>query len=305
VNQQGTSSSALPTIDQIANEHFNQGGNEDQGAPSNEQDQIVEEKEEDEKPAPTSQQWEQLTAQERNVYLEKEKLRKEREEFNNQRSERLNGIDDVVKEFMGGGDESDKNDNLPGSEGFDPVKYKEDLKKELMDEFNGHTAKEKEQQQLETQTNEFKSSIKDFLTEKSSEFPLSSGMDQSELVFNIIEQQYQKDAKDYGYDYADKNMLNSEQASAMAEKHLASEIDKVLQSEHTREYLFSAIQKIKENSIPKSVEENQLNSGNQSNQPQTLTNQMTQTTTQNQHIDETKMTEEERFNRALSAIPKG
>lgn len=250
---------------------------------------------------PDANQWAALTEQQRNVHRERERIRKEKQDLLDQKAEqdgRFKNLESVVDEFMGTDPE-----NQPGQADFDPVKYKEELRAEVMKDVKGFQEETQQKAEETKQVTEFKKGVTTFLNEKSTDFPLASSMNQSDLVFEVIQQQYQKDIAEFGQEYASANMLTKEAAAKQAETHLASEVTKMLQSESVRGYLTAEIEKLSVVKDPNSVE-NQLNPGNQSLQaPTTLTNNMAQTSAQTQFIDETVETDEDAFNRALSLVP--
>lgn len=290
-------SNGLPTMDQILNEQA-QPAQEQAPVPQQEQEPPAQEQE-----PPKPDQWAELTAQQRELWKAKKEVSDMKAEIEKLRAEnesKYGNIENVVKNFMG--DDAGDLDphNQPGSPDFDPVKYEAELTQKIMEKVQGHTKQTEEQKQLDAEIHNFKSELKGFLSEKAGDFPLTSGMGSEELVFEIIEQQYQKDANEYGYEYADQHMLSSEEATKRAEGHLASEIQKVLQSPHMRDYLLTQINQIRAQN-PQTGVENQSRE-NQSSQTSTLTNNMGQTSSQNQRIDERAMTDEEAFNRALSLV---
>lgn len=283
----------LPTINQIAAdlEASNTAPEVDPNAPVAPEAPV----------APKADEWAQLTEQQRNVYREKERIRIEKEQLRKQKDEqdkRFSSLESVVDEFMG----TDP-DNQPGQEDFDPVKYKEELRADIMKEVKGFQEETVAKQQENQQVTEFKTQVGSYLDENSSEFPLSSSMKQGDLVFEIIEQQYIKDKNEYGEEYASQNMLSKEDAAKKSEQHLASEVEKMLQSKSVRDYLNAQIVKFQQSDDPNSVN-NQSQSGNQSVQsPNTLTNDLAQTSGQTTHVDETIETDEQAFARALSLVP--
>ncbi len=287
---------SLPTMEQIL---ANQETPEQQTQEPAQQEPAQQEPTQQE---PKPDQWAELTAQQRELYKSKKEvsdLKAEVERLKQENETKYGNIENIVNDFMGTSEVDP--DNQPGSPNFDPVKYEEELTKKIMEKVQGHTQQTEEQKQMEESVNTFKSEIKSFLDENGQNYPLASSMGHNELVFEIIEQQYQKDAGEYGHEYAAKNMLSNEQAAQMAEKHLASEIEKVLQSTHMRDYLLTQINQIRAQDPQRGVE-NQSSQVNQSNHNQTLTNNMGQTTTQNQHVDETAMTDDEAFKRALALV---
>lgn len=285
---------SLPTLDQIATSLEN---------PTDPQlDPQNPDPSKDPDPQPDANKWAQLSEAERNVFREKEKVRKEKLALEKQKKEQDNKFGDLenkLNDYLGTDPE-----NQPGQEDFDPVKYKEELRAEIMKEVKGFQEEAQEKIKETEATKEFKTKVSAYLETNNENFPLSSSLAQADAVYEVITQQFQKDIEEFGQEYASDNMLTTEEAAKKVEQHLASEVGKMLQSNSMRKYLSSELEKLNtDDNDPESVT-NQLIQGNESpKNPTTLTNNLSQTKTADSFINQELMTDDEAFEAALKLIP--
>lgn len=160
-----------------------------------------------------------------------------------------------------------------------------DLIKEARAKDTEEANSQMQEMEVEEQVATFQEEIKNYTKENAESFPAISATGSESLVFDVIEQDYREKAEEYGHEYAEKNMINLEQASQRVNKHLVSELEKMLTYEPMKKLLM------------------QLAGGSQgNNQNNSHQNPGTITEDFNSSQATGEMDDEERFKRAVAAL---
>lgn len=173
------------------------------------------------------------------------------------------------------------------------AKVKAELKKEAEEEAN----EKQKMSATETAINGFKAKIKTFAVDNAEKYPLIDGLGGVEAVYKTIEDDYMNKEKEFGVEWAQKNMMTVDQASKKVNEMLASSVRNALKSDHVRKYILAAI---KEDGS-KSTGDNQLEDFFQlQDEPHTLTNSVHKKVTDPK--DSRELTEDERFKQAFAYL---
>lgn len=230
--------------------------------------------------------WEREKFEEKKrLQAEKESLRKEREELSATEQPKdgkpnLDDYDAIIDKIINGEDET--------------IEAKEDQKAltqedvdRLVQEKLDAKLQERDREVEETQTiDNFKKTINESISAKSDEYRHINAMGEMDLVYNVIEQDYTNNVEKYGQEWADKNLMDTDAAAQKVEKHLASEMKRVLSSEHMKPVLQEILGL-----------QGQSSSTVQSN---TITNDFNNASAT--QVDDASLTDEERFSLALSKV---
>lgn len=285
-----------PSLDQIAEklnsgdltpepkQDFSQGGTP-----------PVEEKPEHEPPPESKNSVDDFMERERELFREKQQLKLEREALEASKQEKkdyLNASDEdldaMIDKIISGGSEEDPEAETE-KKNLSPDEMREQIKKELMDDLKA----EKEQEAEVKFIDDYKKSIIEEVADKE-EFAMTSAFGQSDMVYDVIEQDFIKKSELYGEAYARENMLSIKDSAQLVEKHLATEMQNALKldtSGHLKNVLLGF--------LGENPNQNQ-SSQDQLSQTTTITPDITQTT--NTPINEALLTEEQRMARALAKL---
>lgn len=294
---QSTGPQSMPSLADVQGEFF--GGPSPAPSPAPIENQVLPGQNEEapqQKEKPSLDQWERITAEERENYRNKKKFSDERETFEKERDDFYKKREDADRFYNDMEDPQDPNQQDDGTEDLTYEQMRDQIRKDIMGELQGERTKEREEQEVQSSVDSFQTEIDGYIEKNSNIYPLIAGMNNQNAVFNAIEEQYQQDANDYGHERAAEMMLSQEQASQKVEQHLATEIKGVLQSEGMRDFLLREINLIRSNGN----NQEQSQKGHQSQGPATLNNSTFNQATES--INEASLTDEEAFNRALSMV---
>lgn len=117
------------------------------------------------------------------------------------------------------------------------AKVKEDLRKEMEEERKQAQIQNQSEQAL----NNFREKIKSVSQEKAGEYPLVGGLGGDEQVFRMISEDYEKNEKEFGQEFASKNMMTIDQGLKKVNEVLASSVLNALKSEHVKNFIIKAL----------------------------------------------------------------
>lgn len=239
--------------------------------------------------------------QDRNALkAERAKVEQERQELEKLRSnpkELLNmkdpkAVDDIISRLF----EEEKEDPTNDNKSLDQI-Y-EEVEKRVLEKLEKQQKDKQSTEMVESEYREFVSGIKQHL-ETSGNYPLALGMGEAGLVAEVIEVQFRKDVETYGEEKAMEMMMSADQAAQRVEKHLAQEIDKVLESDKVRDYV---LKKLGVATRSPSDNGNQLNHSQSNQNHLSLNNDDFRNPSNNVGVSEENLTDEEAFQRAISLI---
>lgn len=203
--------------------------------------------------------------------------------------------DDIVNKAL----EAMEDDGLSPEQAekkVDSMSYEEIVAKVKAD-LKAEQEEESRKNETSSTINGFKEKIKSYTKENAEKFPLIDGLGGSESVYQTIEQDYLENEKEYGVEYAQKNIMTMEQAAKKVNDTLAQSVKNTLKSEHVRKFILNAL---KEEGV-KVNPDNQLEDFFQlEDEPQTLTNASHRKITDPK--DSRELTEDERFEQAFSYL---
>lgn len=262
----------------------------------------------EEKKAPSVDELEALTREQRAIWKERKKMadEKARLEKDRQEIERLRNnpkellgmkdaksVDDIISKLF------DEEQEKPKNENKDPEELYAEIEAKVLAKIEAQQKEKEESTMLESERREFYSGIEQFIKQEGS-YSLVEGMGESKLVGEVIEAQFQQDVETYGQEKALEMMMSPAEAAQRVEKHLASQIEKVLQSPKVREFVSKALGV----ATTKPVEQgNQLNQDELRQSSQTLNNDDYTAPSSGGVVDGANLTDEEAFHRALQLIP--
>lgn len=262
----------------------------------------------EEKPAPSVDELEALTREQRAIWKERKKMADEKAKLEKDRQEieRLRNnpkellgmkdaksVDDIISKLF------DEEQEKPKNEHKDPEELYAEIEAKVLAKIEAQQKEKEESSMVESERREFYSGIKQYIKQEG-KYSLVEGMGEYNLVGNVIELQFKEDAEIYGQEKALEMMLSPAEAAQRVEKHLASQIEKVLQSPKVREFVSKALGV----ATTKPVEQgNQLNQDKLRESSQTLNNEDYTAPSSGGVVDGASLTDEEAFQRALQLIP--
>lgn len=262
-------------------------------------------------PAQNVNDHEKLLEEQREVWREKQKLKMEREQFEqNQNASKDNGkgseIEDIVNNMLGLEDKEAE----PQEEVLTQDQLIEKATEKAYEKLKAEMAERDQKTESETSMTKFQEHINTSVSDNEN-LPLVNGMKGGkELILEAIKSKFLSDSEEFGADRAKENMMTIEEASAKTEKYLASEIDKVLEYPQMRSYLMNKINGFgnsedgNNKTVESTINQDKSNSADQNqNKMHTLNN--------SQHHAEgminqsqVKMDDDSRFERAMSKVIK-
>lgn len=262
----------------------------------------------EEKPVPSVDELEALTREQRAIWKERKKMadEKARLEKDRQEIERLRNnpkellgmkdaksVDDIISKLF------DEEQEKPKNEHKDPEELYAEIEAKVLAKIEAQQREKEESSMVESERREFYSGIEQYIKQEG-KYSLVEGMGEAKLVGEVIEAQFQQDAEIYGQEKALEMMMSPAEAAQRVEKHLASQIEKVLQSPKVREF----VSKVLGVATTKPVEQgNQLNQDKLRESSQTLNNDDYTAPSSGGVVDGANLTDEEAFHRALQLIP--
>lgn len=124
--------------------------------------------------------------------------------------------------------------NDPENKWLSPTEIKAKVKEELRDELKKEWQQEREQeraaQNQETEIAIFKEKINEHLEASPDTYPMINAMGYEDNVWDIIEQDYQRNVQELGEDYANDNIMSIEDAAKKVENYLAQQFRSRVQS---------------------------------------------------------------------------
>ncbi len=278
-----------PSLDQIAENLNNQqpapkqdfGQNQEDPAPENPEHQA---------PPESKNSVDDFMERERKMFADRQALKVEKDQFEAEKSknrdylnssdEDLDAMIDKIISGDGTGDE-DEPKQLTQEE------MRQQIKDEIMEDFKQKDAVKEDEKFI----TDYKAEIATEISDKQ-EFALTSSFGQSEMVYEVIENDYKQKAELYGEAYAKDNMLTIADSAKLVEKHLASEMKSALQSDKNG-YLKDLILGFLGDNTQDQSSQDQLSHT-------TITPEITQTS--NTPIDRTNLTEEQRMALAIAKL---
>lgn len=262
----------------------------------------------EEKKAPSIDELEALTRQQREIWKKNKELKDERArlEKDRQEIERLRNnpkellgmkdaksVDDIISKLF------DEEQEKPKNEHKDPEELYAEIEAKVMAKIEAQQKEKEESTMVESERREFYSGIEQYIKQEGT-YSLVEGMGEYNLVGSVIELQFKEDTEIYGQEKALEMMLSPAEAAQRVEKHLAGQIEKVLQSPKVREFVSKALGV----ATTKPVEQgNQLNQDKLRESSQTLNNDDYSAPSSGGVVDGANLTDEEAFHRALQLIP--
>lgn len=263
---------------------------------------------EPERKGPSVDELEALTREQRAIWKERKKLSDEKAQFETERKEieRLRNnpkellgmkdaksVDDIISKLF------DEEQEKPKNVHKDPEELYAEIEAKVMAKIEAQQKEKEENVMLESEEREFYSGIEQFIKQEG-KYSLVEGMGEAKLVGKVIEAQFQEDVEIYGQEKALEMMISPSEAAQRVEKHLASQIESVLQSPKVREF----VSKILGVATTKQVEQgNQLNQDQLRQSSHTLNNDDYSAPSSGGVVDGANLTDEEAFKRALQLIP--
>lgn len=214
------------------------------------------------------------------LHEERKRAEREKEEISNEK----NDLEKMIAELMGNSEEAAPEEAKPLTQA--------DIDR-LVEEKLSAKLQEVESKKLETTTVEnFKKSIKESVSANAEKFPLLDATGNTDLVYQVIEQDYARNVEEYGEDWANENILDIEKAAEMVQNNLDKEFKALLGSDHVKKLVLSH--------YGLSDINGQTRQQVQTDIPNTLTKEFS--AANNVPADDKNLTDEERFNRALSLL---
>lgn len=222
------------------------------------------------------------------------RLFKERKKWQEQKKQMEARIKDLeaireAKEAAGKDTEKEEEELSDLDKLFDetPLTKEEFLRMREQEEQERQETEDQEMSRLENEYQEEKAkkSASTFIEQNAEKYPFLAESKNVDLVLEVIGQQYDKDAEEFGEEYALQKAMNFEQASQITEKYLASQLDSMLNSPKIASYLRQKL----------GLSSNEESS--QSEEPRTLTNDFYENSSAHGELDE-----DERMRRAVAAI---
>lgn len=217
-----------PSLDQIAENLNNQqpapkqdfGQGQPEPAPENPEHE----------PAPESKNSvDDFMERERKMFADRQALKVEKDQFEaekNKTRDYLNASDEdldaMIDKIVSGGDDSGDEETKQLTQ----QEMRDQIKAELMEDFKSQDAAKEDEKFI----TDYKADIVTEISDKQ-EFALTSSFGQSDMVYEVIENDYKQKADLYGEAYAKDNMLTIADSAKLVEKHLASEMKSALQSD--------------------------------------------------------------------------
>lgn len=159
-----------------------------------------------------------------------------------------------------------------------------DLLEERDRQRSAERAQELEQFEIEETMADFQSEINSFIEDNEDRFGVINSMGNSDLVLELIEQDYREKAEEFGFDYAERNMLSIEKAASYVNSQLEKQIESMLQSKPLRKLVTRLLENLSDT------------------QPQSRQSPGTLSEDFNSSQSTGELDDEERFKRAIAAI---
>lgn len=320
--EQGAPQSAEPSIDQVTESFFGDEG--DQFSQQNDyqkQEQPARQETPPEAPPekPPEQndkrreldKWSQLTEKERQIWRESKRIKEESERIKKEREE-LDRLRSNPKELLGAKNNQDverliqglfeEEEDKPEHDNKSPEELRAEIEESVMKKIEEREAKKKEETETESELREFKNNIKQYVETNAEQYPLTSGMQEHDLISEVIQQKFIQDSEAYGQERAQQMMLSVNDAGQRVEKYLESQIGTVLQSPKVRSF----VQKLlNSGQSPEQGQDrgNELSQKQESSyQPETLNNNDFSNRTPSYRRDDSQMTDEQAFEEALKLV---
>lgn len=283
--------SETPSLDQVLSDNFGQPARTT-GAPPTPQQAPVEEDH-----RAKLEQYNKIREEQKLAWRQEQKYKKEREALKKERADidrlrknpkelfQSNDINSIIDQIF-----ETERDEVKNEKKDDGQLY-EEIEKRVYEKLKAEQNAEKEKESTERELREFDSSVKDYIGQNPS-FQLVNAMGEHQLVREVIEAEFKKNAEAYGPQRAQQMMMNVDQAAERVEKYLEQQIKTVVEYPGMREYLskFMGTQ-AGQDQVNKTSVNSQL----------TLNNDMT-SPSEAGIVDERNMSEREAFNKALSLL---
>jgi hypothetical protein len=168
-----------------------------------------------------------------------------------------------------------------------PLTKEEFLRMKEEEAKQSKETEDKELQRLEFEYNQEKASnnVISFIEKQAEQFPILAEQQNSELILEVLGQDYDQKVEEFGEEFAMKNILPLEKACQLAEKYLESQLETMLKSER-----MSKLLKAK-------MGQNSQQSSGQQQEPRTLSNDFYESTSAHGELSE-----DERIKRAMAVI---
>lgn len=114
-----------------------------------------------------------------------------------------------------------------------PLTKEEFARMKAEEEKSRQESEDQEMRRLELEYQQSKVSKRtdEFIKTNSEKFPLVAEKGDSELILEVLGQDYDQKVEEFGEEYAQKNIMSMENACQIAEKYLESQIETMLKSE--------------------------------------------------------------------------
>lgn len=180
-----------------------------------------------------AEQFDALATRERNFYAEKKAFADQKKEFEAHQAKLEEARKDPVKglEYLGHTEES-FNDHLFGKKEAEekPLTQAEieSIKSKTKEEIFAEMDDKKKQSELKAAEQkaiaDFKEEVKALCTPES-EYNLIGALGEHDLVYQVIEQDFQQKSQEYGAEMAAQNLMTKQDAAAKVQKVLATELE--------------------------------------------------------------------------------
>jgi hypothetical protein len=168
-----------------------------------------------------------------------------------------------------------------------PLTKEEFLRMKEEEAKQSKETEDKELQRLEFEYNQEKAAnnVISFIEKQAEQFPILAEQQNSELILEVLGQDYDQKVEEFGEEFAMKNILPLEKACQLAEKYLESQLETMLKSER-----MSKLLKAK-------MGQNSQHLSGQQQEPRTLSNDFYESTSAHGELSE-----DERIKRAMAVI---
>jgi len=299
--QMASAPEATPSLEDVVNNITNENQQTDGTSNQSQEAPIVPnaESETEEDPTKTAEddfhnKFEKNMELEKEVWKIKESHKREKADLLNQITELKKMIednsgkpsqsDDILSELFGDKTEAEETPEVQ------PIN-RDDLKAEILKEITEAQEKQKSEAKAESDIQDSINNIKSFVSENSEKYPLISGTENSEMVFNLISAEFDQNLEQYGQDKALELIKGFDHYSERVESYLEKNFKTMLKSDTLKKKLQGFIGNQSE-----TTESTQSNPG-----PNNLSNSDFTKTNQGQK-PESELTDEERFALALKTM---
>lgn len=225
-----------------------------------------------------------LVKEERKKFLEKRELAKKKHQ-EDQESRKAKEQSDYIDKFLEemAGESKQELEKSTENKTYTAKEVEDLIKQKIEETFNQNREKETEQRVV----TDFKNKISETLKASGDKYGLIEATGNSDLVYDLISEDYANNAEQYGDAWARQNIMSIEEASAQVQKNLATQLDGMLKSDHIKNYVLNYYKIAGQTSRSEQT-------------PKTLSSDFTSVTSTPKNDSE--LSDDERFEEALKLI---